>query len=183
MTSPTPITQDATPPQGQHYNPSISPNVLVIAVVVLVVAIIGAAVGLNLKGGLADTTPLLTTLLGFVGPVVVGLVTLLKVDKAGQQTSALTNGLLDTKVQNAVRAVLNEPQTPGTGDRPANTLYTPDGAGPNATTVTPPTSPTSPADPGTSPAPAPAPAPGRPDRSARRLTWPSSTSSRTGRPP
>jgi len=154
MTSPTPITQDATPPQGQHYNPSISPNVLVIAVVVLVVAIIGAAVGLNLKGGLADTTPLLTTLLGFVGPVVVGLVTLLKVDKAGQQTSALTNGLLDTKVQNAVRAVLNEPQTLGTGDRPATTLYTPAGDGPNATTVTPPVQPmptSAPADP---PAPA-----------------------------
>jgi len=138
VTSPTAIVQDATPPQGQHYNPSISPNVLVIAVVVLVVAIVGAAVGLNLKGGLADTTPLLTTLLGFVGPVVVGLVTMLKVDKAGQQTSALTNGLLDTKVQNAVRSVLNEAQTP-TGDRPATTLYTPAGDGPNATTVTPPT--------------------------------------------
>jgi len=144
VTSPTVIPQDATPPQGQHYNPSISPNVLVIAVVVLVVAIIGAAVGLNLKGGLADTTPLLTTLLGFVGPVVVGLVTLLKVDKAGQQTSALTNGLLDTKVQNAVRSVLNEPQTAVTGNRPANTLYTPAGDGPNATTVTPPAPPADP---------------------------------------
>jgi len=151
MTNPTGITQDATPPPGQHYNPSISPNVLVIAVVVLVVAIIGAAVGLNLKGGLADTTPLLTTLLGFVGPVVVGLVTLLKVDKAGQQTSALTNGLLDTKVQNAVRAVLNEPQTAVTGNRPATTLYTPAGDGPNATTVTPPVEPPAPVDP---PAPA-----------------------------
>ncbi len=138
MTSPTAITQDATPPPGQFYNPKLSPNVLVISVVVLVIAIIAAVVGLSLTGSMGSTTPMLTTLLGFVGPIVVGLVTLLKVDKAGQQTSALTNGLLDTKVQNAVRAVLNEPQTAVTGNRPATTLYTPAGDGPNATTVTPP---------------------------------------------
>lgn len=138
MTSPTTaIVQEATPPQGQHYNPNVSPTVLVIAVVALVVAVLAAVVGLSLTGTLAATSPLLTTLLGFVSSVVLGLVTLLKVDKAGQQTSALTNGLLDTKVQNAVRQVLNEPQTAVTGNRPATTLYTPAGDGPNATTVTP----------------------------------------------
>ncbi len=133
----TAIIQDATPPEGQHYNPKLSPNVLVIAVVVLVIAIIAAVVGLSLTGSMGSSTPMLTTLLGFVGPILVGLVTLLKVDKASQQTSALTNGLLDTKVQNAVRAVLNEPQTAVTGNRPATTLFTPAGDGPNATTVTP----------------------------------------------
>jgi len=138
VTSPTAIVQDAPPPQGAYYNPKLSPNVLVIAVVVLVIAIIAAVVGLSLTGSMGSTTPMLTTLLGFVGPIVVGLVTLLKVDKTGQQTSALTNGLLDTKVQNAVRAVLNEPQTAVTGNRPATTLFTPAGDGPNATTVTPP---------------------------------------------
>jgi len=139
VTSPAAITQDTTP--HRVYNPNVSPTVLVIAVVALVVAVLAAVVGLSLTGTLASTSPLLTTLLGFVSSVVLGLVTLLKVDKTGQQTSALTNGLLDSKVQNAVRSVLNEAQTPGTGDRPSTTLYTPDGAGPNATTVTPPATP------------------------------------------
>lgn len=137
MTSPAAaIVQDATPAEGKHYNPGLSPNVVVVAVVVLVLAVIAAIVGASFSGN-GSSTPVLTTLLGFVGPIVVGLVTLLKVDKAGQQTSALTNGLLDTKVQNAVRAVLNEAQTAVTGNRPGNTLFTPAGDGPNATTVIP----------------------------------------------
>jgi len=157
MTSPTPTTQDATPPVGRTYQPNANPTVLVIALVAVIIVVIAAVVGLSLTGTLASTTPLLSTLLAFIAPVLLGLLTLLKVDRTGQQTAALTNGLLDSKVQNAVRAVLNEAQTPGTGDRPSTTLYTPDGDGPNATTVTPPavepvqppapTSPTSPAGP------------------------------------
>ncbi len=145
MTSPTVIPQDATP--HRVYNPNVSPTVLVVAVVALVIAVLAALVGLSLTGTLASTTPLLSTMLGFAGPIVLGLITLLKVDKTSQQTSALTNGLLDSKVQNAVRSVLNEPQTL-TGDRPATTLYTPDGAGPNATTVTPPVQQADPPPPG-----------------------------------
>lgn len=141
MTSPAAITQDPTPHQGRVYNPNVSPTVLVIAVVVLVMVVFAAIVGLSITGTLAGITPLVSTLLGFIAPVLLGLLTLLKVDRTSQQTAALTNGLLDSKVQNAVRAVLNEAQTPGTGDRPATTLYTPDGDGPNSVTVTPPATP------------------------------------------
>ena len=53
MTSPTPITQDATPPQGRVYNPTANPTVLVIAVVAVVVVVVAAVVGLSLTGTLA----------------------------------------------------------------------------------------------------------------------------------
>lgn len=108
-------------------------KLFVIAIVVLIGMAMAFVLGIEYTGGIDESsTPLITTVLGFVSLSVVALFAALNASKSREsqervedKVDTLMNGAGDEKLRNAIRAVLHEELPQALDDAVARVLRAP----------------------------------------------------------